>query len=313
MPKKSPVFMVFIASSLFGFTAILTKLLIATITPVGVLAFRFMFLILTFPIILQLLGKTSFKELISVNKEEFKHFFVLSFLLVADMVLFFQALYYIDVNKAILLFLTYPIMSLLLAHLFLKERITFTDITATLLSLLGVAVMFLNKINIKSDAFLGEAMVLLSALLWAGYIVMNRYSVTTSHYKKTYWIFLLNSAMLLPLFFAYGKPATFFNVTLYHLALLLIISIFSTLIPYTLLSYTAPYVKSSTSSIVLLLGPIIGVFLSFIVLKETPQIKIIFGGLLILISAFISTYSIERLFLVSKNFAKRIKTILFGY
>lgn len=313
MAKKSPVFMVFIASSLFGFTAILTKLLIDTITPIGVLMFRFVFLIATFPIILHVLGKASLRELMAVNKGEFKHFFILSILLVADMVLFFQALYYIDVSKAILLFLTYPIMSLLLAHLFLKERITFTDIIATLLSLLGIAVMFGDKINIKSDGFLGEAMVLLSALLWAGYIVMNRYAIGSSHYKKTYWLFLLNSAMLLPLFLFFGKPTTFLNATVYDAVLLLTISIFSTLIPYAILSYTAPYIKSSTSSIILLLGPIIGVILSFVILKESLPSNVIFGGLLILASAFASTYTIEKLFSDSKQFARKIKTLIFGY
>ena len=201
-----------------------------------------------------------------------------------------------------------------MASIFLKERITQTDFVTTLVSLIGILLIFWKRIDFNFYNLKGEIMVLAASLLWAGYIVLNRYSGdATNHYKKTYWIFLLNSIMLLPIFLAYGKPAGFIYVRLNHILLLLALSIFSTLIPYTLLGYTAKHVKSSTSSIILLLGPIIGVLSSFIILKERPPFNVAAGGLLILISAFISTYSVEKLFLASNYYAKKVVSILFGY
>ena len=95
--------------------------------------------------------------------------------------------------------------------------------------------------------------------------------------------------------------------------LLIVLLAILTLIPFTLLSYALKHVKSSTSSIILLLGPVFGILLSFVVLKEKLPLNILLGGFLILTSAFISTYSIEKIFQTSKLFSNKIKTILFGY
>ncbi len=315
MPNlKTPQVMVFVASMLFGITAIFTKIIMGVLTPVAILTFRFVFLVVTFPLLLKILNKGSLSTLFLINKKEFKIFFFLSFLLVADMVLFFQSFYFIDVNKALFLFLTYPIISLVIANIFLKEGITLTDFIAAFISLVGILMIFWKKFDFNFYHFKGEFMVLAAALLWAGYIVMNRYSGDASnHYKKTFWIFLLNSIMLMPIFLLYGKPTEFVYLKLHHIFLLLALSIFSTLIPYTLLGYTAKHIKSSTTSIILLLGPIIGLVLSFIVLQEKPPFNVMAGGLLILVSAFISTYSVEKLFSASKHFTRKIRTILFGY
>ena len=311
---KSPEFMVFIASACFGLGPIFIKILIDHLTPVAVLSYRFLFVIVTFPLIVVFLRKNSFKGLIFINKTEFKHFFFLSLILVADMVLFFQSFYYIEVNKVLFLFLTYPIMTLIIARIFLKERISLTDITATFISLAGIVLIFWSKLDFDFNAYKGELMVLISALLWAGYIVLNRSSgETINHYKKTFWLFLLNFIMILPILLAYGKPLSFLQMKFYHALLFLGLSVISTLIPYTLLSYTAKYVKSSTSSMILLFGSVISILLSFIVLKEKPPSNVISGGLLILVSAFISTYTVEKIFFASKYFANKIKTILFGY
>ncbi|MEK6984056.1 MAG: DMT family transporter [Nanoarchaeota archaeon] len=313
LKSKSPELLVFIASVLFGFPAILTKMLIGVLSPIAVLTFRFLFLIISFPFIVCMLKRSSLSDLFSISKTEFKHFFFLSLFLVADMALFFQSFYYIEVSTALFLFLNYPVMLLLMARFFLKEKITATDIAATSISLIGIVLVFWSKLNLQDYSILGDLMVLSAALLWAGYIVMNRYSANGNHYRKTFWIFLLNSAMFLPLLILFGNPVGFTNIKIYHFLILTVLSVVSTLIPYTLLSYTADRVKSSTSSIILLFGPIIGVILSFVVLKEEVPFNVIAGGFLIVISAFISTFSIEKLLQASKYFARKIRTILFGY
>ena len=307
---KKPEFAVLIASVLFGFTAILTKMLIDAFTPIAVLSFRFLFLVITFPLILHALKKISFKELFSITKSEFLTLLLLSFFLAADMVLFFQSFYFIDVSKALFLFLTYPIISSVMASIFLKERITRTDIVATFISMIGIFLIFWKNFNIDFYSFKGEIMVLASALLWSGYLVMNRYSSNINHYRKTFWIFFLNSAMTFPLFIIYGRPSSFLEIKAHHIFLLLVLSVFSTLIPYIIMSYTAKDVKSSTSSIILLIGPIIGVVLSFIILKEKTPFNVIIGGVFVAVSAVISTYSVEKLFFDSKHFAKKIILML---
>ena len=307
---KSPYFLVFVASVLFGLPAIITKMLMDSLKPVEILSFRYIFIVASFPVVTVLFGKISMKELLRADKRELKVYFLLSFLIVSNMMLFFQSLYYINVNKALFLFLMNPIMALILARIFLNERITKTDILATLTSIAGAVMIFWKSISLSGVK--GELMVLGAAILWSGYVVLNKYTANANTYRKTYWIFIFNSLLAMPLFFLLGDASSFTKISEWQLFLLLVLSFFSTLIPYTLMSYTAKFVKSLTSSIMLLLGPVTGLLLSFMVLKERPPANVIFGGTCILISAFISTYSVEKIFTASKKFAKRI-TAAFGY
>ncbi|MBI2651608.1 DMT family transporter [Candidatus Woesearchaeota archaeon] len=302
--------MVFIVSLCFSFTSVFTKILLDKISSSATLFLRFIFVVVTFPIVLKILGKSTFKELIFISGSELKHFFFLSIFLAGDMILFFNALYFISVSKATFLFLTYPILSLILARIFLKESITKTDVIATIISFSGIVVMFWKKIELQGSK--GEIMVLAASLLWSAYIIMNRYlGETKNHYRKTYWLFLFNAAIILIALAATKDAISLYALSFRDMVLLLSLAIFSTLIPYTLLGYAAKYVKSSTSSIILLLGPIFGILLSFIILKERPPLGTLIGGFFILISAFISTYSVEKLLEASKRFPKKIKSMLF--
>ncbi len=310
---SSPILLVYIASVTFSLPPILIKLLINDLSPISILSFRFIFVAITFPLIVVLFRKSSFRDLITIGKTEFKHFFFLSLILVVEMILFFYSFYFIDVNKAVFLFLTSPIITLIMADVFLREKMSLTDIVAVVISFIGVVLMFRSKLNFDFSAYKGEILVIASSLLWSGYIILNRHSgETTNHYRKTLWIFLLNSVIILPVFLMYGDLPSFFVLEPKNLAILFTLS-FITLIPFTLLSYTAKHVKSSTSSIILLLGPVISIVLSFFVLKESLPLSIIAGGSLVLVAAFISTYSVEKIFSASKEFANRIKTVLFGY
>ncbi|HJO01943.1 MAG: DMT family transporter [Candidatus Woesearchaeota archaeon] len=308
---KSPILMVFIAAICFSFPAVLTKLLVDTIAPIAILFLRYLFVVITFPLIIVIIRKSTFKELFLISKTELKHFFFLSLFLTGDTVLFFQSLYFISVSKILFLFLTYPIMTLVLARIFLKENISLTDITATIISLLGIVIMFWQNLNLQG--FKGEIMVLSAALLWSAYIILNRYSgQTKNHYRKTYWLFLISSIMILFVVLIFKETIPVYSLNLNQTLLIVLLAIL-TLIPFTLLSYALKHVKSSTSSIILLLGPVFGILLSFVVLKEKLPLNILLGGFLILTSAFISTYSIEKIFQTSKLFSNKIKTILFGY
>lgn len=308
---KSPILMVFIAAICFSFPAVLTKLLVNTIAPIMILVLRYSLVTIVFPLVIVIIGKSTFKELLSVSKIELKYFFFLSLFLTGDLVLFFQALYFIDVSRILFLFLTYPIMTLVLARIFLKESISPTDITVTIISLIGIIIMFWQKLELQG--FKGEIMVLLAALLWSAYIIMNRYSgETENHYRKTFWVFLLTLMMLSLVAMAFKETIPLYSLNSNQIILLLLLATF-TIIPFTLLSYASKHVKSSTLSIILLLGPVLGIFLSFIVLKEQPPLNTFIGGFFILTSALISTYSVEEIFQASKSVSNKIKTILFGY
>lgn len=119
--RKSAGFFVLVASLLFGFTAIITKLLMNSPTPIVIPMFRFSLAALLHLLLLKILKGNGVGELFSITKNEFGIYLFLSALLFGDIVLFFQALSCIDVSQSIFLFLTYPVFSLIIARVFINE------------------------------------------------------------------------------------------------------------------------------------------------------------------------------------------------
>ena len=307
---KSPIFLVYIVTFLFSFPPIVIKLLIQDMSPNLILLSRFIFVAISYPIILKLLNKFNFQELFKITSKELKHFFLLSFFLIADMLLFFHSLKFIDVTIASFLFLTFPIFTLILARIFLNEKISLTDTIATLISFLGLSIMFFQQFNLEN--LLGQAMALSASILFAFYIIVNRKSSQSSnHYKKTNYLFLFNT-LILSAVILFSPQHIEYSFSKFNILLLALLAIPFTLIPFTLQIYSIKYVKSSTFSMILLISPILTILWSFLLLSEIPSSNTILGGLLIVASAIISTYSVEKIFYISKKFPRKIKNLLLG-
>lgn len=304
--------LVYIVALLFSFPPILIMNLIQVIPVNYILLFRFVFVAITYPYIIKIIKKVSLKELYSITKNELKYIFLLSLMLMSNMFLFFQSLYYIDVSTASFLFLTFPIFTLILARILLKEQISLVDIIVAVISFIGLLFMFSNQLELQS--YKGQLMALASAILFSFYVIINRKSSQSiNHYKKTNWLFIFNSLILLAVIPFFSQEIEFTSLTNLNISLLLLLATLFTLIPFTLQLYAIKYVKSSTFSMILLLGPTLTIFWSFLILKESLSLNIIFGGLLILIAAFFSTYSVEKIFYASKEFSRKIKSFLFEY
>ena len=304
--------LVYIVAILFSFPPILIKNLIETIPLNYILLFRFAFVAVTYPYIIKIIKKIDLKELYSINKEELKYLLLLSSVLMTNMFLFFQSLHYIGVTTASFLFLTFPIFTLILARILLKEHISRTDMIVTVISFIGLLIMFSNQLELQN--YKGQLMALTSAILFSFYVIINRKSSQSiNHFKKTNWLFIFNTLILLAVIPFFGQNIEFASFTVVNISLLILLATVFTLIPFTLQLYAIKYVKSSTFSMILLLGPILTIFLSFLILHESPSLNTLIGGILILFSAFISTYSVERIFYASREFSRKIKSFLFEY
>ena len=90
--------------------------------------------------------------------------------------LFFWALTVVPMAQAIALAFIAPLISLFLAALILKERISRTTIAASFLAFAGVSVILVGqmKADLGSAALLGSAAVLASALCYAWNIILMR-------------------------------------------------------------------------------------------------------------------------------------------
>ncbi|MBI2135251.1 DMT family transporter [Candidatus Woesearchaeota archaeon] len=301
--KNKPVLLVLIASLGFSFNPVITKILSDEISINGILFLRFLLVTILFPLVAIPLSGHTLKSFFAIKPKQLMVFFLLSFLLVANMLLFFNAFYFINVNRALFIHLMYPVVAIILAHIFIKEPVTKQDLIAASVSFLGIVAIFWNT-SLKGGKILGDIMVILSLILWCSYMVFNRYtSLREIHYRQTFWLFLFGTLLLFPSYLLFGIGQPISNISMNGIFLILIIVIFSTLIPYSILSYVSRHIKTSTTGLLLLLSQVISISLSFIILKETPAANVIIGGVLIIFSAVISIYSFDKLF----SFRKYLK------
>ena len=304
--KNKPVLLMIIASLGFSFNPVITKILTGEISATGVLLLRFLFASLLFPIIAITLGKHTIKSFFAIKPKQLLVFFLLSFLLVGNMLLFFNSFYYTTVNRALFIFLMYPVVAMLMARIIVKETITKNDMAASFLSLIGVIAIFWGS-DLGSKSLAGDVMVLFSMLIWCGFMILNRFTALRDlHFRQTFWLFLFSFLLFVPSYLILGLGQPISNISLKGSFLILVIVVFSTLIPYSLINYASNRIKTSTIGFLLLLGQVISIFLSFLILKENPDANVIIGGLLVVFSAVMSIYSLERLFSF-KEYLKAIK------
>lgn len=303
--KNKPVLLMLIASLGFSFNPVITKILTEEISATGVLLLRFLFATLLFPIIAIALSKHTIKSFFAIKPKQLLVFFLLSFLLVGNMLLFFNSFYYTTVNRALFIFLMYPVVAMLMARIIVKEKITKNDTLASFFSVIGIIAIFWGS-DLGSKSLIGDIMVLVSMLLWCGYMILNRFtSLRELHFRQTFWLFLFSFLIFIPAYLMLGLEQPITNLSLKGSLLVFIIVIFSTLIPYSLINYTSNRIKTSTIGFLLLLGQVVSIFLSFLILKEKPDANVIIGGFLVVFSAVMSVYSLEKLF----SFREYLKAI----
>ncbi len=286
-----------IAALGFSINPIIIKILSEYLSIPAILFFRFLIVILLFPLVVLLVSHHTFKSFFTITKTQLARLFMLSLLVVSNMYLFFASFAYISVNRAVFLFLAYPVFTLILAHFFIKEPVTRKDIFATALSFIGALVIFQNSGGFFGGSLIGDAMVILSTILWSAYIVLNRYTAAREMYwRQTFWTFIFIALLFFPIYLMYGNHESIISLPLSAIGLLLVTAVFSTIIPYAIINYVSRDLKTSTIGLLLLLNQVITILLSFWILKEEPTGNVIFGGMLLFAAALFSVYSLEQLF-----------------
>ena len=195
------------------------------------------------------------------------------------------ALQFVPAGQSTVLAYTSVLWAPLLAALFLGERLSLRRAMGLGLGVLGLIVIFNPTTFDWSDrrAVLGNAAILLAAMLWGASIVHNRGHVWRSTpFQLAPWQALLAAAILTLVALVFeGPPAMQWNA---HSALLLLFAG----IPGTALAYWAAAVSSSelpasTTSLGLMATPAVSIVIAMAMLGEQPTVPLIAALALILI------------------------------
>ena len=281
----------FITFFCWGSIYVVSKYALAVMAPVMVSFFRY------FISVVCLVVLVSFKhtELKPVARGDWKYLFILGgvgyFVSVVFMLLGTALL---PASLSALINALNPVAIVLLAAMFLGEKITRKIVLSITVSLVGVYIII--GVNGSSFSFLGLVSALLSMLFWSMASVASRklsYSYNTL--QISLYGMLIALAMNLPaalvehLFF---KPSKF---TLVSMAACVYLAVAGTAIAHSLWNKSLHLLPASTCSMFYPLQPLTATLLGVVFLGEALTWNFILGGTLICLGILITVVPTERL------------------
>jgi len=220
----------------------------------------------------------------------------IAFLNALGMLLQNVGLTYTTASNTVLLVDINVVIVAVMAALILKERLNRRIVAGLALGMAGVA-LIATKGDISSlggGSLIGDLLVFTAGVAWAFYIVF-----TTRELKKGYELVHFTSAMIL-LTGVFVVPIGLFmasdlTVGTGGISLALYTGIFCTTVAFMLYNVGLKALGATTTSIILLVEMVFGLFFSFLLLGERPDLITIMGGSLILLAiAVISFKGLER-------------------
>ena len=255
----------------------------------SVLFYRYFIAVIIYWLWLKFYKKISLK--ISV-KELFPLFIMGIFFSFSSLTLF-EAFKYIEPGIACTILFIYPVIVAVIMTLFFKEKITKTVIFAIILTSAGILLLYKGKPDADLNLH-GVAVVLLSALLYALYIVgvknikiiKNIESAKLSFYVMLFGllVYIVNLKFCTQLQILHN-PVSWLLVT--GLAL------FPTIISLETLTVSIKLIGSTNTAILGALEPLTAIFFGILFFNEQLTLRISIGVILILFGVF---------FIISKKF-----------
>ncbi len=208
-------------------------------------------------------------------------------------------------GEAALLIQVHPFVTLLLGWLLFKEKITKSKIIALSFALSGLIIL-VHPWDVPSflSSIIGDALVLLLGVLYAGYIMINRWNNKNvegvSFLISVSWILIWTFLMGLPLLSImkqFNLPPeivnfSFENILTPQILLMgILLAVVGGLFPYGFIMLASRYLEASRASILLLSEPIGAMILGSIFLGETITLWYILGGVALLTAVVITILS----------------------
>jgi drug/metabolite transporter (DMT)-like permease len=235
-------------------------------------------------------------ELSSLKRQDIRLLALSGIFLAAHFAAWISSLQYTSVASAVVLVNTNPLWVALFSWLLLGEKPTRRVAAGMLVALAGGAVIGLNDAA-GGDSFgfasgthtlWGDLLALLGALFGAGYIIIGRkLRAFTSLPVYTFSVYGFAALLLMVAVVVTGQPLTGYQPATYLWFLLL--AVIPQLLGHSSINWGLKYLPAAFVAVVMLSEPIGSSLLAVLILKETPTIVMMIGGVLILIGIGIAS------------------------
>lgn len=205
-------------------------------------------------------------------------------------VLLFQGYKNTTISIATLSYYVAPVFIVILSIIVLKEKITTKKIVCIIVAIIGLLLV----LDIKSlgnigdnNHVLGIVYSVLAAVFYAIVVILNKFIKRLSGFKVTIVQLLVSTITLMPLTIL-NSTRSILSLDILSLVLLLFVGIIHTGIAYLLYFSSVKEIEGQSIAILSYMDPIFALLLSTLFLGENMTIIQLFGGILILGSAYIS-------------------------
>ncbi len=189
-------------------------------------------------------------------------------LTIANLLLFY-ALTMITASEVIVLLYIYPILIVLFDVIIISHKMSYLEFVGMLVGFLGVYILisYNNSININSSTFLSAIMVIIAAISWAFYLILQKKYVFEEFSSNSLYFFI-SSLILLPLFVMWQPRLPTFN----NLCLIIYMGGVTFALGNILYVKGLKRLKTTNSAFILYLTPFIALIWNFILLGERINI-----------------------------------------
>ena len=207
----------------------------------------------------------------------------------AGWVLLFQGYKNTTVSIATLSYYIAPVFIVILSIIVLKEKITRKKILCIIVAIIGLLLVLdiKNLGNIGDNNLLGIIYSVLAAVFYAIVVILNKFIKKLSGSKVTIVQLLVSTIILMP-FTILNSTRSLMSLDMLSLFLLLLVGIVHTGIAYLLYFSSVKQIEGQSISILSYMDPIFALVIAGLFLGEKMTLIQLFGGILILGSAYVS-------------------------
>ena len=175
------------------------------------------------------------------------------------------------------------------AYFFLKERLNKKKLISIFISFIGAIILSTGldfKDIFKNSSIIGDLLVMSGNFFWALYIIYTKkLTQKNSNFILLFSSILTTVIVFIPIIFI---NSTIINITKTGLGISFFLSLFCSIFPTLLYNFSLRKIEASTSAIIGPIEIISAVIVSYLFLGEKLNIIEISGGLLIIISFYMT-------------------------
>ena len=202
-------------------------------------------------------------------------------------VFWIASLKYTSVASSVVLVSTHPVFVGIGSHFLLREHLRWNLIAGIVLSVLGSSLIGYGDMATSKEAFMGDVLALLGAIMASGYFLVGR-KMRKGQDLLSYIFPVYSTAALVLILFSLFFQQTFFGYSPTTYLFLILLALVPQLIGHTTFNWALKYLPASMVAVTILGEPVGSTILAYFILGEGLTTWKLLGGILILAGILIA-------------------------